>query len=58
MTTRQLYEEYGLDENTRAFVGHAMALHTDDEYINQVSESLKLISILIIIIYPIFYSTL
>ena len=35
MTTKQLYDEYGLDENTRAFTGHAMALHTDDDYINQ-----------------------
>lgn len=36
VTTRQLYEEYGLDENTRAFTGHAMALHRDDDYINEV----------------------
>jgi Rab GDP dissociation inhibitor len=35
MTTRQLYEEFGLDPNTQAFTGHAMALHTDDDYLEQ-----------------------
>lgn len=35
VTTRQLYDEYGLDENTRAFTGHAMALHRDDDYLNK-----------------------
>lgn len=36
ITTKQLYDEYGLDENTRAFTGHAMALHRDDDYLNKV----------------------
>jgi hypothetical protein len=27
VTTRELYAEYGLDANTQAFTGHAMALH-------------------------------
>ena len=36
VTTKVLYDEYGLDDNTRAFTGHAMALHTDDDYINEV----------------------
>lgn len=35
MTTRQLYEEFGLDTNTQAFTGHAMALHCDDDYLDQ-----------------------
>jgi Rab GDP dissociation inhibitor len=35
MTTRQLYEEFGLDVNTQAFTGHAMALHRDDDYLNE-----------------------
>jgi len=35
VTTRQLYEEFGLDTNTQAFTGHAMALHRDDDYLDQ-----------------------
>lgn len=35
ITTRELYAEWGLDENTQAFVGHAMALHRDDDYLGQ-----------------------
>jgi Rab GDP dissociation inhibitor len=35
VTTRQLYEYYGLDANTQAFTGHAMALHRDDDYLDQ-----------------------
>jgi Rab GDP dissociation inhibitor len=35
VTTRQLYEEYGLDANTQAFTGHAMALHRDDDYLDE-----------------------
>ena len=35
ITAKALYEEYGLDANTQAFVGHAMALQTDDSYINK-----------------------
>jgi len=33
MTMAQLYEKFGLDENTRDFTGHALALQRDDEYI-------------------------
>lgn len=32
-TMAQLYEKFGLDENTRDFTGHALALHRDDEYL-------------------------
>ena len=35
ITTRKLFEEYGLDANTQSFVGHAMALHTDDRYLDE-----------------------
>jgi Rab GDP dissociation inhibitor len=35
VTTRQLYEDFGLDTNTQAFTGHAMALHRDDDYLNE-----------------------
>lgn len=35
MTARQLYDEYQLDEGTRAFTGHAMALHRDDTYLDR-----------------------
>lgn len=35
VTTRQLYEEYGLDANTQAFTGHAMALQRDDDYLDE-----------------------
>jgi Rab GDP dissociation inhibitor len=35
MTMRQLYDYYGLDTNTQAFTGHAMALHTTDNYLNE-----------------------
>lgn len=39
MTTRQLYEDFGLDANTQAFTGHAMALHRDDDYLDQPAEA-------------------
>ena len=35
VSMRQLYEEYGLDANTQAFTGHAMALHRDDDYLDK-----------------------
>jgi Rab GDP dissociation inhibitor len=39
VTTRELYYEYGLDENTQAFTGHAMALHTNDAYLDEPAEA-------------------
>jgi len=30
---RQVFEHYGCDDNTQAFTGHALALHTNDQYI-------------------------
>lgn len=38
VTMRQLYEEHGLDANTQAFTGHAMALHRDDDYLDQPAQ--------------------
>jgi Rab GDP dissociation inhibitor len=38
VTMRQLYDEYGLDISTQAFIGHAMALHRDDSYVDQPAE--------------------
>mmetsp|Transcript_19257 Transcript_19257/g.31632 ORF Transcript_19257/g.31632 Transcript_19257/m.31632 type:complete len:652 (-) Transcript_19257:3-1958(-) len=40
MTAKQLYEKFGLDETTQNFVGHAMALFTNDSYLNQRAEEL------------------
>ncbi|CAM9887380.1 unnamed protein product [Chrysoparadoxa australica] len=34
MTMRQVYEHFGVDENTMSFTGHAMALQRDDSYLN------------------------
>jgi len=39
VTTRQLYEDFGLDANTQSFTGHAMALHRDDDYLEQPAEA-------------------
>lgn len=35
MTMAQLYKEFGLGADTIEFVGHAVALHTNDDYLNQ-----------------------
>ena len=32
MSMQELYKEFGLDANSQCFIGHAMALHTDDTY--------------------------
>jgi Rab GDP dissociation inhibitor len=34
---RAVYDKFGLEEGTRAFTGHAMALQTDDSYLDKVS---------------------
>lgn len=34
VTTRDVFNEFGLDGNTQAFTGHAMALHRDDDYLD------------------------
>lgn len=35
LTTKKLFEEYGLDPATMAFTGHAMALQRDDAYLEE-----------------------
>jgi len=35
ITAREMYQEFGLDANTQAFTGHAMALHRDDDYLDK-----------------------
>ncbi|EJT77787.1 rab GDP-dissociation inhibitor [Gaeumannomyces tritici R3-111a-1] len=44
VTMAQVYEKFGLDANTREFVGHGMALYSaDDEYIDDPSKTLETI---------------
>jgi Rab GDP dissociation inhibitor len=35
VTTRELIAKYGLDDNTVDFIGHALALHRDDRYLDE-----------------------
>ncbi|KAL8262766.1 hypothetical protein R6Q59_024115 [Mikania micrantha] len=35
VTTKELIAKYGLDDNTVDFIGHALALHRDDRYLNE-----------------------
>ncbi len=35
VTMEDLYKKFGLDPNTCDFVGHALALHRDDEYLTR-----------------------
>ncbi|XP_022889015.1 guanosine nucleotide diphosphate dissociation inhibitor At5g09550-like [Olea europaea var. sylvestris] len=35
VTTRELVAKYGLDANTMDFIGHALALHRDDRYLEE-----------------------
>ena len=35
ITSRELFKEYGLDPNTVDFIGHALALQTDDSFMDQ-----------------------
>eukprot|EP00927_Polykrikos_kofoidii_P070649 TRINITY_DN67060_c0_g1_i1.p1 TRINITY_DN67060_c0_g1~~TRINITY_DN67060_c0_g1_i1.p1 ORF type:complete len:459 (-),score=78.32 TRINITY_DN67060_c0_g1_i1:211-1587(-) len=37
-TMRQVYEHFGLQEDTVDFVGHAVALHTSDDYLDEPCE--------------------
>jgi Rab GDP dissociation inhibitor len=34
-TMEQLFTEFSLDDNSQCFIGHAMALHTDDTYLKR-----------------------
>merc|ERR1712168_1129907 len=45
-TMAEVYKKFGLDENTSDFVGHALALFRDDDYLNKpASEALKRIKL-------------
>ncbi|WZZ17979.1 hypothetical protein YC2023_111068 [Brassica napus] len=35
LTTKELIAKFGLDDNTIDFIGHAIALHTNDEHLHQ-----------------------
>ncbi|GFY82824.1 RAB GDP dissociation inhibitor 2 [Actinidia rufa] len=35
VTTRELIAKYGLDDNTVDFIGHSLALHRDDRYLDE-----------------------
>uniref|UniRef100_A0A0E0Q6I1 Guanosine nucleotide diphosphate dissociation inhibitor n=1 Tax=Oryza rufipogon TaxID=4529 RepID=A0A0E0Q6I1_ORYRU len=35
MTTKELISKYGLDDNTIDFIGHAVALHKEDNYLTE-----------------------
>ncbi|ETN99976.1 hypothetical protein RFI_37484 [Reticulomyxa filosa] len=37
-TMRDIYSYFGCDENTQAFTGHAVALYTDDSYMDDPNE--------------------
>ena len=38
VSMKELYDYYGLDGNTQSFVGHAMALQSDDDYLEKPAE--------------------
>merc|ERR1719431_2225110 len=45
-TTEEVYQKFGLDENTCDFIGHALALYRDDQYRNKpCSETIKRIKL-------------
>jgi Rab GDP dissociation inhibitor len=45
-TMSDVYKKFGLDENTSDFVGHALALHRDDKYLDaSCIETLKRIKL-------------
>ncbi|KAJ7549337.1 hypothetical protein O6H91_07G049300 [Diphasiastrum complanatum] len=42
VTSKELFAKFGLDDNTVDFIGHALALHRDDRYLNEPAlETLK-----------------
>ncbi len=40
---KEVYDKFGLEENTRDFVGHSMALYPSDEYINKPGAAIETI---------------
>ncbi|KAJ6191628.1 hypothetical protein N7519_001649 [Penicillium mononematosum] len=43
-TMKEVYDKFGLEDNTRDFVGHSMALYPSDEYINQSGAAVETIN--------------
>lgn len=43
-TMKEVYDKFGLEDSTRDFVGHSMALYQSDEYINQVGTASETIN--------------
>ena len=40
LTSRQLFEKFGLEPNTVDFIGHALALYTDDAYLDRPARAM------------------
>lgn len=38
MTCNEIFKKYGISESTKDFLGHAVALYTDDEYLERNSK--------------------
>ena len=38
-TMKDIYDKFGLEDSTRDFIGHSMALYQSDEYITQVGQA-------------------
>ncbi|KGO70338.1 GDP dissociation inhibitor [Penicillium italicum] len=43
-TMKEVYDKFGLEDNTRDFVGHSMALYPSDEYITQHGAAVETIN--------------
>ncbi|KAJ5210936.1 GDP dissociation inhibitor [Penicillium cf. griseofulvum] len=43
-TMKEVYDKFGLEDNTRDFVGHSMALYPSDEYINKNGAAVETIN--------------
>lgn len=41
---KDVYDKFSLEDNTRDFVGHSMALYQSDDYINQVGKASETIN--------------
>ena len=41
---KDVYEKFSLEDNTRDFIGHSMALYPSDEYINKVGNASETIN--------------
>ncbi|KAF8377379.1 hypothetical protein HHK36_030756 [Tetracentron sinense] len=56
VTARDVISKYGLDDNTVDFIGHALALHIDDSYLNEPAmDFVKRMKVKIILYYTWLY---